>query len=120
MPPEPNELSQESESQWNEGWGIPAKAFGFCSLLYNLRDYQLSIEETKASESKVLVLEQAATLKINVEGPGLTQSKRRHQEEPSEEGGLCRGLKMRLNVPGRQGQRASWWRRQLGKGIGTG
>ena len=24
---------------------------------------------------------------------------------------------MSLNVPGRQEQRASWWRRQLGKGI---
>lgn len=51
------------------------KPSGFWSLLYNLRDHQLSIGQTKASEAKVLALSRQPHSKINVEGPGLTRSK---------------------------------------------
>ena len=40
------------------------KPSGFWSLLYNLRDHQLSIGETKASEAKVLALSRQPHSKI--------------------------------------------------------
>ena len=126
MPPGPNELSQESESQWNEGWGIPCKnLLGSGHFCTTSGTTWVGHRRDQGEWSKGTGLKQATTLQDKhgrprggTEGPGLTRPKSSDIRKSLQKGDVCAEVwKMSLNVPGRQGQRASWWRRQLGRGI---